>query len=163
MIEDTARGRLDLALAWSANLHDDDDDNGTQGEVVARHAMVWAGVPGFHLEAGQSLPLLALDPPCVFRSAAIAALEAAGTPWHPAFASTSLSGLWAAAAAGLGVSPRTAEGVPANLFVLEAADAGLPPLGHVAMRLHMAPGAPSPPAARLRWMIREAFGVVEGA
>ena len=54
------------------------------------------------------LPLALLDPPCGFRSAAIAALDAAGRPYRIAATSASLSGLRAAVRAGIAVTVRTA-------------------------------------------------------
>ena len=48
------------------------------------------------------MPLALCNPPCFFREAAIAALNQAGIPWHIAFTSLSVHGIWAAVDAGLG-------------------------------------------------------------
>src|SRR3546814_7160629 len=53
------------------------------------------------------------------------------------FTSPSLSGLWAAVGAGLGVTIRTPEGLPAPLAPLDA-DCGLPELGSTEVSLHRA-------------------------
>jgi DNA-binding transcriptional LysR family regulator len=62
--------------------------------------------------------LVLFEAPCVFRTAGIAALDAAGIPWRIAFTSPSLAGLWAAVEAGLGISPRTTVHLPNWLKVL---------------------------------------------
>ncbi len=79
------------------------------GEIgVIREPMLWLGnAAGLVAETGE-LPLALLDPPCGFRSAAIAALDAAGRPYRIAATSASLSGLRAAVRAGIAVTVRTA-------------------------------------------------------
>ena len=85
-------------------------------EPIAAPSMRWiasSAVP-WHFDADEPLPLIAFDRPCLFHSAAAAALDRAGIKWRVAFTSPSLSGLWAAAAAGLGVTVRTSYGLPFN-------------------------------------------------
>jgi DNA-binding transcriptional LysR family regulator len=83
----------------------------------------------------RQLPLVALGPQCAFRMEAIQKLDQAGIPWRIAAVSPSLSGLWAAATGGLGVTVRTEFGIPGrlvsgrNLF-------GLPGLGSFSLTLH---------------------------
>ena len=81
------------------------------------------------------MPLVAFEPPCRFRAAGVAALDAAGVPWRLAFTSPSLSGLWAAVAAGLGVSMRTPAGLPGNVRVIGAEEPRLPALPGIALSL----------------------------
>lgn len=57
------------------------------------------------------------DHPCLMRSHAIDCLNRAGIPWRVVFVSHSLSGIWAAVQAGLGVTLRTRIGMPGNLRV----------------------------------------------
>jgi DNA-binding transcriptional LysR family regulator len=75
-------------------------------------------------------PLAVYEVPCFFRQRALAALDEAGVPRRIAFTSRSLHGLWAAVEAGLGVTLRTAVGLPATLRVLDGlralADPALP-------------------------------------
>src|SRR3546814_17287794 len=59
------------------------------------------------------------------------------------FTSPGLSGLVAAVGAGLGVTIRTPEGLPAPLAPLDA-DCGLPELGSTEVSLHRADGARRP-------------------
>ncbi len=130
--------------------------------------MRWIGsasVP-FHADPDEPLPLVAFDRPCLFHSAA--ALDRAGIKWRVAFTSPSLSGLWAAAAAGLGVTVRTSYGLPATVRALDHAACGLPPLPSIPLALHRAAsGAPSTPVERLAALIvdsvREAHASAETA
>lgn len=150
-----AAGELDLALLWS------------EGEAVPPDAglldlpMVWVGLrnrPG--RTAGGPLPLVAFDAPCLFRRAALSALDGAGIPWRMSVTSPSLSGLFAAVAAGLGVTVRTGHGLPAALAPLDPASAGLPALPRLRLTLRNASAAANPAAVRLETTLRETFSAV---
>jgi DNA-binding transcriptional LysR family regulator len=131
VIERLVQGELDLALTWGA-------DDKVRAERLADLPMVWIGRPGW---AGakslgiEPLPLVAFEPPCVFRSAGIAALDAEKISWRLAFTSPSLAGLWAATEAGLGVTLRTAISLPRSLTVLKPSSFGLPALPKVQLAL----------------------------
>ncbi|HEX7690726.1 MAG TPA: LysR family transcriptional regulator, partial [Burkholderiaceae bacterium] len=71
--------------------------------------------------------------------------------WRVAFTSASLAGVWAAVGAGLGVTVRTALGLPARLQVLGA----LPALPQVGLDLHRPDAEPSPVVARLERLLAE--------
>ncbi|GAA1378893.1 LysR substrate-binding domain-containing protein [Pseudonocardia kongjuensis] len=117
-------GELDLMVA--KRLPGPDDGR----SVIRRDRFVWVGAPGLRLGPGDPVPLLAYPPPSLSRSAAIGALEAVGRPWRMACTSGSLSGLRAAALAGLGVIAHAATLVPDGLVEIPGR-AGLPPLGPV--------------------------------
>jgi DNA-binding transcriptional LysR family regulator len=107
--EDLARGRLDLALFFGG---DETPGAAHLGELP----LEWLATPTLPRPApGAPLPLVLFEPPCGFRAAALASLDAAGIPWRVTLTSPSLTGLWAAAAAGLGVTARTPLGAPAAL------------------------------------------------
>lgn len=125
LLEQFAAGRLDLVLAWDSGA----DLPGTQ--KIATLPMQWIGGDS---PVEQPVPLVSLEAPCLMRSAAVAALEGAGIPWRPAFTSPSLSGVWAAVGAGLGVTVRTKAGLPKTLRPLP----GLPPLPSLDLVLHRA-------------------------
>jgi len=141
-------GKLDLALAWdigTAQAH------ARSTPVIDPLPMRWIG-PGDGdalalAGSGEPLPLVMMDAPCVMRSAATAALDRAGIAWRVAFTSASLGGVWAAVAAGLGVTVRTALGVPAHLRLLD--DTALPALPAVGLSLHCAALEPAPVTERL--------------
>jgi DNA-binding transcriptional LysR family regulator len=91
-----------------------------RGEVAWREPIVWIGRPGIRPDPGAPLPLLLFPPPSITRALALEALERAGRSWRVACTSGSLSGLYAAAQAGLGVAPHAARLVPPGLAVLPA-------------------------------------------
>ena len=93
----------------------------------------------------------------MFRAAATAALDKVGQPWHLAFTTPSLAGLWAAAAAGLGVTVRTAYGLPSSVRALDHVDAGLPALPALSLELLRASSVPRPPVERLAGLIIESL------
>lgn len=91
------RGELDIILGYAAE-HD---------VAAARPlATAWYGDPA--LGARDVVPLAVLEPPCRFREAAIAALDASGRPYRISVESPNLSALRAAMEAGLGITCRTA-------------------------------------------------------
>ena len=61
--------------------------------------------------------------------------------------------LWAAAAAGLGVTVRTAYGLPSSVRALDHVDVGLPALPPLALELLRASSVPRPPVERLAALI----------
>ncbi|WP_246797534.1 LysR substrate-binding domain-containing protein [Burkholderia perseverans] len=160
LVERTLRGELDIALVWgeSASM--------PRGEKVADVPLQWIGAPGWPGVASlgaEPLPFAAFAPPCGFRSAAVAALDAAGLPWRLVFTSPSLSGLWAAAEGGLGVTARTAIHLPKTLAALDPAATGLPRLPSIPLVLCRAetdpPAAVERLTAILLEMVRDEIGM----
>lgn len=155
LLDGVNKGRLDLALAWEAGA------GSPHAERLGRWPMRWivaADAPMAKLQQrGEPLPLAVLEPPCLLRSAAIAALDRAGIAWRIAFSSTSLAGTWAAVNAGLGVSVRTALALPGNVRGLSARQAGLPALPMLGLALHRVEAEPSPAVAQLADIIRRAL------
>lgn len=132
LMERLRDGELDLTLAW------DGKDETVHVEKLMDLPMVWIGRPdwvGIKSLGSEPLPLVAFEPPCVFRSAGIDALDAAGISWRLAFTSPSLAGLWAATGAGLGITLRSTVALPNTLAVLKPGVSGLPPLPKVALTL----------------------------
>ncbi|MEJ2631247.1 MAG: LysR substrate-binding domain-containing protein [Acidihalobacter sp.] len=158
LLELVARGQLDLALTW-----DWDAATATpHSKVVAELPLRWIGPADDTAyakpEAEQTLPLVMLSTtPCVMRQAATAALDHAGIPWRVAFTSSSLSGIWAAIAAGLGLSVRTSLGLPTHVRPLTLGEFGLPNLPRIGLRLHRTEASPSPAAQRLETIVLEAL------
>lgn len=72
-------------------------------DIVFRDELVWFGHRSLELEKDETVPLLLYPPPSVSRAAALSVLEAGGRKWRIACTSGSLTGLFAAAAAGLGI------------------------------------------------------------
>ncbi|HBT6083348.1 MULTISPECIES: LysR substrate-binding domain-containing protein [Klebsiella] len=126
-----AEQTLDLALLWQTE---------DQGPGLGRCPLAWIAHPDFDVRArlasGEPLPLVMFDSPCLMRSRAIACLDAAGIPWQVVFVSHSLSGIWAAVQAGLGLTVRSRIGMPGNL---RPAGGSLPSPGNLAVSLQQTP------------------------
>ncbi|MCJ2023153.1 LysR substrate-binding domain-containing protein [Methylobacterium sp. J-067] len=152
LVEKTLKGELDTALVWG------DVGDAPHAQRVAAVPIHWIGQPdwpGLASLGREPLPFAAFAPPCTFRSAAVAALDGDGLPWRLVFTSPSLSGLWAAAEGGLGITARTAVGLPKTLSVLDPAGTGLPALPCAPLTLHQAEADLSPAVARLTDILLE--------
>lgn len=152
LLQLVSQGRLDLALAW------DYEKNSLYGEFLGEVPMCWIETAPGHAPDPQSgaLPLVLFEAPCMMRSAAIDALEQAGIPWRIAFTSVSLSGVWAAVSAGLGVTVRTRIGLPDNLHVRT----DLPSLPTLNLVLHHADKEKTETVEQLSGIIRESVSAL---
>jgi DNA-binding transcriptional LysR family regulator len=121
------------------------------GEEVARVPGAWLAREGFVVDRRQPLPLLLLEEPCVFREFALEALRRAGIAFRIAFTSPHVSGLWAAASAGVGLTVRMPVGLPPQVVPLPSS-AGLPALPGVHLTLHRTAAA-SPAGERLHGIV----------
>lgn len=152
LLEKIVKGELDLALAWGAG------DDTRYATKVADLPITWVGRadwPGVRSFGGAPLPLVAFEQPCIFRTAGTASLDAAAIPWQLVFISASLAGVWAAAEAGLGITLRTAVGMPKNLAALSATHYGLPELSNISLSLHRTDSQPNAAVALLSDILLE--------
>jgi DNA-binding transcriptional LysR family regulator len=123
--------------------------------AVIREPMVWL-VSGDGLAVSEpEVPVALLEPPCGFRSAAIAALETARRPFRIAASSGSLSGLCAAVRAGIAVMPRTPRSIGGGIVEANAA-MQLPDLPPADFAIRVRREA-CPAAADLAGMIADGF------
>jgi DNA-binding transcriptional LysR family regulator len=154
LVERVTSGRLDLALAWSDGMRTAHCDR--IGEVP----MCWVGPAservGWDAASREPMPLVTLDMPCLLRSAATAALDHAGIAWRVAFISPSLGGLWAATAAGLGITIRTPLDLPDKVKPMSSDEAGLPLLPKLDLVLHRAEAEQNPATKRLTAIVLRA-------
>jgi DNA-binding transcriptional LysR family regulator len=126
---ETKAGRIDVAASFFP------EGSGTSAPLAMTLPMQW--VAGEKLErpsSGQALPLVMFDHPCLFRQAALHALDDAGVGWRMFLTTPSLPGIWASLRAGHGVSVRTAHRLPAGLRDV-GAEFGLPALPPIEIRL----------------------------
>lgn len=140
LIERVQAGDLDLALAW---------DNGQElpySTPLGEWPLCWIGSrTQTATPADEPLPLALFEAPCLMRRTALKALDDARHPWRVTFTSPSLSGIWAAVAAGLGVTVRIRATVPDHLQPLDH----LPPLPTIRLLLHRAEAEPTEAIKRL--------------
>jgi DNA-binding transcriptional LysR family regulator len=115
-------GELDLVLA-KRRAGDE------HGQLVWRDRLVWSGAPAIRIDPAKPLLLILYTAPSVTRTLALEAMERDGRPWRIVCSSGSLSGLRAAALAGLGITLQAQGLIPDGLVEMPAA--GLPALGDV--------------------------------
>lgn len=107
----------------------EDFPNGTE---VFSEPLAWVGDASLPT-ANRTLPLVMAPEPCVYRAAALAALEKAGRPWRQMLTSPSHAGTIAAVRAGLGLTVLPRPMIPASLAAVPAGD--VPALGHIHVSL----------------------------
>jgi len=101
-------GEIDLVLA-KRRLGD------ARGRLVYREPLVWLARDPEHVLSGGPLPLIAFPPPSVTRSIALEALGRSQIAWRIVCTCGSLSGLTAAARAGMGVLVQPRSMAPSGL------------------------------------------------
>ena len=116
-------GELDVVLC-KRRAGDD------RGRLVWRDRLAWIGCETTRIDPDHPLPVLLFTPPSITRTAALETLERAGRTWRIVCSSGSLSGLRAAALAGLGVTVHARGLMPEGLSEVPAAYR-LPDLGEV--------------------------------
>lgn len=138
---DLERGELDLAL-----LKRDAGEKG--GIAVWPERVHWVTSKAHPIDLDcASVPLIGFPPGCLYRARAIHAIEAAGRAWHMAYTSSSLMGIQAAIAAGLGVSILSEMSIRSEHRVLTKKD-GFAPIEKTELALIAAPEA-TPATLRL--------------
>lgn len=149
LVDAVEKGTLDLALAVGHGAR-------ATARTLGSIDLVWIAGRAFERRRGQPLPLVLLGPQCAFRQEATRALDAAGVAWRVAAVSPSLSGLWASAIGGLGITARSALGLPAGL-VSGRTMFGLPALEPFPVTLHARRQTQVPNAgvARLEALVTE--------
>lgn len=140
-----ADGGLDLAVTF--------DRQGGSLPSEIELPVRWLAHPDFRWDPSTPLPLVLFEAPCIFRRMALEALDRAGLAWRVSFSSPSLSGLWAAVSAGLGVTVRTELATPPR--VVPVRSARLPPLPPLAFGVEVAGEPPSRSVEELRTLLAE--------
>ncbi len=146
--EEVRARRLDVAVAFfpaGSEAH---------GTLLASLPMLWLGTKEVAKpSADEPIPLVVFDHPCLFRQAALQALESNGRRWRLSVTTPSLPGLWAALRSGYGISVRPAHPIPSGVRDVGAA-LGLPKLPMIELRM-LAGSELSPAAADLRDIVAE--------
>ncbi len=111
--EEIRAGRLDGAIAFFP------EGTRAEGERLCKLPMRWLAHDGFrHRATGDQLPLVLFEHPCLFRQAALAALDRANRRWNVAVTTPSLPGIWGALRSNLGIAVRTGHAVPSDIRCL---------------------------------------------
>jgi DNA-binding transcriptional LysR family regulator len=106
-----------------------------------------------------SVPLIGFPLGCLYRASAIRALESEGRAWHMAYSSSSLAGIQAAIAAGMGLGILSEMSIQADHRVLTARD-GFSPIDRTEVALVASPEA-SPATLRLAERLAEFCDAVQ--
>jgi DNA-binding transcriptional LysR family regulator len=131
LIEQLHAGLLDVVCAARP-------PGSTKGRLVSRESLVWAAADTFDLVPGEALPLALYREMSVSREVALAALQDSELTWEIVYTSPSLTGLRAAALAGLAITPLPESTVIAGLRIL-GAEAGLPRLPDIELAIYEKP------------------------
>jgi DNA-binding transcriptional LysR family regulator len=131
LIEQLNAGRLDVVFAGRPL-------GTTKGRLMWRESLVWAAADTFDLVPGAALPLALYRERSIIRDAALAALRDGEFIWEIVYTSPSLTGVRAAALAGLAITPLLESAVIAGLGVLDA-EAGLPRLPDLEFAIYERP------------------------
>jgi DNA-binding transcriptional LysR family regulator len=128
-LKELDRGAADVALTIGLPDH-------PSARRLQRAKLIWIASPEFKFPAHGPVPLIVFDQACRFKQRAIDALNAAGTSWEIVFKSPSLSGLWSATRANMGVTVRSSYWVPNGLIALNNQRMKLPDLGDTDVTIH---------------------------
>jgi DNA-binding transcriptional LysR family regulator len=138
-------GRLDMALSFFR------PGRGTPGTLLASLPMLWFAGKSFAKVSAKPpdpVPLVLFDYPCLFRQAALHALDSKRMPWRLSLTSPSLPGVWGALRFGQGITVRAKHRVPDGIREIRS-EFGLPPLPVIELRM-LARSDLSPAASELR-------------
>jgi len=149
LIQAIDSGDLDLALTLGGSQK-------KTAQLLSELPLFWIASPSFRDRARQPLPLALFNPPCLCQTPGLEALESAGRPWRVAMTSPSLTGLWAAVSAGLGLTTRAELSLPADVRII---DLGLPPLGNIPVVLHRRRNLRAPNAMRFAEITEELVAI----
>ncbi len=159
-VQEHAEVDLELTVGLSATLYERLDEGALdlvlakrragdeRGRLVWRDRLAWIGSAATRLDPAQPLKLILYPPPSITRGMALEALEREGRPWRITCSSGSLSGLRAAALAGLGVTVHARGLMPDGLIEMGASHR-LPDVGEVAFVVQGPRGGVRGPAAAL--------------
>lgn len=124
-------GNLDVIVARQQDTVGSDD-------LLWRESLHWVGSAQRHFSDGV-LPLVLFPPECVYRSEVLERVRASGREWEIVYTSTSLAGVQAAIAAGVGIGVLAQSAILPELTILDNAEY-LPALPdtHIVLRFRTA-------------------------
>lgn len=164
-IADYPAVELHLTVALSKDLADMQDKGdldlvfakrrlgNRRGEAILREPLVWLAADPDAVLAKPILPLIVFPPPSLTRTLLMEALERAGQPWRIVCSCQSLSGLTAAARAGMGVLVQPRNLAPSGLR--ELPPSALPTIEDVEFILVASPAADRNTIAAFTRLVRE--------
>jgi DNA-binding transcriptional LysR family regulator len=150
LVERMRAGELDLAIITHVDGHG-------SSEVVRAEQLLWVTSARHDVHEETSLPLALGPPTCIWRHAAIDALEGAGRPFRILYVSGFSPAVAAAVLAGLAVAVLPESAVRSGMRILGARD-GFPPLPFCRIGLMQGRVEGNKPAEALADQIRRGLG-----
>jgi DNA-binding transcriptional LysR family regulator len=98
------------------------DGAAQRGRVVWREPLVWLAATAYEADFNQPAQLVLLTPPCTYRNLMIQTLDSVHQPWVASCTASSLMGIQAAVAGGLGITILGRSFVQEGLQILQAPD-----------------------------------------
>ena len=127
--EEVRSGRLDGAIAFF------EDGVSNEGELLCTLPMRWLAHESYpSVLSADSVDLIMFDHPCLFRKAALSALDRSRQRWRMAMTTPSLLYVWSALRSNLGIGVRTEHGLPHDIVCLDD-PSDLPQLPAIELRL----------------------------
>lgn len=108
------QGELDLAMLITRTTP-------PRALASTRRASHWYAAQKFEWDTARPLPLILLEGPCIYRDDALKALERGGQSWEVVFTTGSVTAMWAAVTAGVGLTVRMDLGAPQEVRSVDAA------------------------------------------
>lgn len=143
-------GEFDLVIA----LHEEAAT--AEGRLIFSEPLVWIVSADHSADQQTPLPLVLAQPPCIYRSRMLHALDEIGRPCRIVYLSSSYNGITAAVRAGIGITVMAGSAIPDGIRVVT--DRGnLPRLEQLELRLHRAAGKASEALLRLEDFIAGSF------
>jgi DNA-binding transcriptional LysR family regulator len=99
LLADYEAGQLDVVIAKRKT-----SATSQRGRVIWREPLVWIAAKDFEIEASRPVRLVMMRPPCAYRAIMIEALASVRREWTSACLASSLIGVQAAVAGGLGIT-----------------------------------------------------------
>lgn len=115
LLEAYDANRLDAVIAKRSGAH-------PRGRVIWREPLVWLASAQYELDFTRPAQLVMLAPPCSYREMMIAALDSVRREWTAACTASSLTGVQAAVAGGLGVTLLGRSFLQEGMQILRAPD-----------------------------------------
>jgi DNA-binding transcriptional LysR family regulator len=167
LIKSIERGEYDVAITLSELPPLLPKSEHFELRNLGQSKMSWLASDLFYqrvdAQASEPLPLVLLEPPCLFRAQAIAALEEKNIAYRIAFTTASLAGLRAAVQAGLGVTARMASmqdrerGIADYVRKPRGARWALPKLGSLKTSLYFSTDPATPATRRLAELLEQSL------
>ena len=144
------KGDLDLALLIARR-------GAPRALLSQQRKSHWYASGNFQWKRHRPLPLVLLEEPCIYRDDAMDALTREGIAWEVSFSTANVSAMWAAVAAGVGVTARMDLGAPRTAVAVDETLA-LPALPPTALSLVSPRSDKSPCTDALAALVARALG-----